>query len=142
MDIEKGGPSLVDCASVGQPSTSLMKRKRSLMATSDEAPPFDKTTSPMKLQQEKAHKQRKLVHKKPDTKDIPNARIVQVRFCADILQSVAAKILYKEPWGVMVLLLEGREDLGAEKGRRYWTKFSGVVHPVTNVPVLDAVHPC
>jgi len=119
--------------SLGEPSTSLMKRKRGF--TPDEMP-FDK---PPKVEKTK---QRKLLHKKPDAKDIPNARIVLVRFCADFLQTVEAKILYKEPWGVMVLLLESREDLGAEKGRRYWTKFSGQVHPITNIPILDAVHPC
>jgi len=130
MEIEKPSPS----DTFGEPNTST-REKRKRWGT-DEVPdnPKDKV--------DRTQKQRKLIHKKPDTKDIPKARNVHVRFGPDITQTVEAKILYKEPWGVMVCLLEGREDFNAEKGRRYWTKFSGHVHPVTNVPILDAVHPC
>lgn len=121
--------------SFGQPNTSTReKRKRGGPGedNADNKPPkVDRTT-----------KQRKFLHKKPDAKDIPKARLVHVRFGPDITQTVEAKILYKEPWGVMVQLLEGSEELNAEKGRRYWTKFSGHVHPITNIPILDAVHAC
>ncbi|KAL6047781.1 hypothetical protein QOT17_021458 [Balamuthia mandrillaris] len=97
------------------------------------------------LQQEgKAHVRRKLIHKKPDAKDIPKARLVEVRFGSEE-ETVPAKILYKEPWGVQVMLLESKEHLGgggAIKGKRYWAKFSGANTPVANIPILEAMHEC
>lgn len=87
MDIEKQ-------EAFGEPNTST-REKRKRWGTDEVADnPLNKV--------DRTQKQRKLIHKKPDAKDIPKARNVHVRFGPDILQTVEAKILYKEPWGVMV----------------------------------------
>jgi len=80
--------------SLGDPNTST-REKRKRWGKTDEM--VDK---PNKV--DRTPKQRKLIHKKPDAKDIPKARLVHVRFGPDLTQTVEAKILYKEPWGVMV----------------------------------------
>jgi hypothetical protein len=91
------------------------------------------------------HVKPKLIHKEPDAKDIPKVRLVFVRgsnYSNDPKDLVQAKILYKEPWGVMVVLTESKLELGMRRGQRFWTKFTGTVHPISNIPILEAIHTC
>jgi len=115
-------------------STLDMKRKR--QAEEDSPPPNEPCDDVHNL------KIRKLLHKKAETRDIPQVRTVQVRFPGSDRSILEAKILYKEPWGVMVGMLEDNDVVGVTKGRRYWAKYSGNVNPLTGTPILDAVHPC
>jgi hypothetical protein len=59
-----------------------------------------------------------------------------------VLVQVQAKIVCKEPWGVRVEVLEERSDLSLHLGMRYWARFTGTVSPITNIPILEAMHPC
>ncbi len=87
-------------------------------------------------------KHHKVEHKAPNHKDIPKARLVLVRVSCDAKETVEAKILYKEPWGMMVSLLETNAHLDVRCGQRFWTKFTGTVHSVTNIPIVELVHQC
>ena len=120
---------------------------------------------PASPEMDKSAKHQSVVHKKPDARDIPRARHIILRFC-DSQQSVhnvfpsatqhsmlptdpgfshsqvEAKIVCKEPWGVRVEVLEERPDLSLSIGTRYWARFTGTVSLITNIPVLEAMHPC
>jgi len=96
---------------------------------------------PASPEMDKSAKHQRVVQKKPDTRDIPRARHIILRFC-DSQQSVEAKIVCKEPWGVRVEVLEERPDLNLSIGTRYWARFTGTVSLITNIPVLEAMHPC
>jgi len=87
-------------------------------------------------------KHHKTVQKKPDIRDIPRARHVLLCFpeAGDVM--VAAKIVCKEFWGVRVEVLEEQLELAVSAGTRYWARFTGTVSPVTNIPVLQAIHAC
>jgi len=79
--------------------------------------------------------------KRPDTRDIPRARLVLVRFLG-AKETVEAKIICKEPWGVRVEMCEDRPDLGFSIGARYWARFTGAVSPITNIPLFEVIHRC
>lgn len=96
---------------------------------------------PASHEMDKSTKHQRVVQKKPDARDIPRARHIILRFC-DSQQSVEAKIVCKEPWGVRVEVLEERPDLSLSIGTRYWARFTGTVSLITNIPVLEAMHPC
>lgn len=121
---------------------------------------------PASPEMDKSAKHQRVVQKKPDARDIPRARHIILRFC-DSQQSVRnvfpsatqrsmqlptdgflspdqveAKIVCKEPWGVRVEVLEERPDLSLSIGTRYWARFTGTVSLITNIPVLEAMHPC
>jgi hypothetical protein len=96
---------------------------------------------PASHEMDKSAKHQRVVQKKPDARDIPRARHIILRFC-DSQQSVEAKIVCKEPWGVRVEVLEERPDLSLSIGTRYWARFTGTVSLITNIPVLEAMHPC
>ncbi|ELR11368.1 uncharacterized protein ACA1_134750 [Acanthamoeba castellanii str. Neff] len=96
---------------------------------------------PASHEMDQSAKHQRVVQKKPDARDIPRARHIILRFC-DSQQSVEAKIVCKEPWGVRVEVLEERPDLSLSIGTRYWARFTGTVSLITNIPVLEAMHPC
>jgi len=123
---------------------------------------------PASPEMDKSAKHQRVVQKKPDTRDIPRARHIILRFCdsqqsvhnrhlrsitpnplptdashgQSSLAQVEAKIVCKEPWGVRVEVLEERPDLNLSIGTRYWARFTGTVSLITNIPVLEAMHPC
>lgn len=99
-----------------------------------EEPPPPESTEPLK--------QPKQDHRCFTTKDLAGAtRYVLVQFNEDKTQLVEAKIVFREPWGVMVTITESNPFLAeVEKGSRWWAKWTGRICPIVSVPVVEAIH--
>jgi hypothetical protein len=84
-------------------------------------------------------KQRKTEHRAPNSKDLPSCRFVLVRFGDE--GTLKGEMLYREPWGCMVLITETNPSLPHVRLRsQFWASWKGMLCTQTSIPIVHAIH--
>ena len=84
-------------------------------------------------------KQRKTEHQPPNSKDLPSCRFVLVRFGDE--GTLKGEMLYREPWGCMVLITETNPKLPHVRLRsQFWASWKGMLCTQTSIPIVHAIH--
>jgi hypothetical protein len=84
------------------------------------------------------NKHRKVQHTAPTIREL-TTRSVFVSFGSH--DPMPAKIVFKEPWGVMVEILGYNAELDVIPNSRYWATWTGSVN-LESVPILDIMYKC